>query len=44
MKKLPYEVPEFLLALTEDEIKANGYATGEFTDEETDFEFPEFPA
>lgn len=36
MKKLPYESPEFLLALTEDEIKADaGPNTGDF--EETDF-------
>jgi hypothetical protein len=35
MKKLPYEIPEFLLALTEEEIKADDVqATGDFGDDD----------
>lgn len=34
MKKLPYETPEFLLALTEEEIKADDIAaTGDIVDD-----------
>ena len=38
MKKLPYEIPEFLLALTAEEIKANSIITPSGDLEETDIE------